>query len=570
MKGSLEILRNNIIEVQGIVKEGHFLTLNSEKRKGMLSESGKLIEKINSIEEQSLMVGLLGGTGVGKSSLMNAVAGTPVSSASHLRPHTDDVLIYRHEEVPVPASLPLSGIPWREFTHNISSVRQMLICDLPDFDSLVGEHQKKVVHFLEHLDILVWVTSPEKYGDGRFYEFLRLVSRSKENFYFVINKADVLFEGKSKEQGLEELSTVMNRLQGYLKENGIITPPLYAVSAREAIDSGNLAYWNQFPSLRQEIYRQRNYKEIKNIKASNLDSEFDMILSSFEEELSYRDSLHAILKDMISEFKEGRRKKTHNFRNSLDLWSERISSNLPEPHIGVLSFLVGPSYGFASLAAEWHKLAKKNDEEEGLEAAADEVTAIFHQHLEWQDDRTSGNLLRKGFSSAAADTLKGIINIEKEREDCVARIKSVLTRPGNPFSKSSRFLFRGLQYIVYGLVFVILIFSLAGEGIWQNLLENPGMRSFLNFSIKILYALFSPAGIAALGSYILINAFLGYRFYRMYRRLVEKYNARHIRSLQKKFEDIWNEKMDIIYKRLEEYDEQICSGISLISGFKRR
>jgi len=34
----------------------------------------------------------------------------------------------------------------------------------------------------------VWIISPEKYADERFYEFLKIVPKAKQNFYFVFNK----------------------------------------------------------------------------------------------------------------------------------------------------------------------------------------------------------------------------------------------------------------------------------------------------------------------------------------------------------------------------------------------
>ncbi|MEA3471273.1 MAG: hypothetical protein U9R24_06125, partial [Thermodesulfobacteriota bacterium] len=74
---------------------------------------------------------------------------------------------------------------------------------------------------------------------------------------------------------------------------------------------------------------------------------------------------------------------------------------------------------------------------------------------------------------------------------------------------------------------------------------------------------------AALGSYILINVFFGYRFYRMYGRLSEKNRARHIRSLKREVENVWNEKLDLMDKGLAGFNEEISSRISFISGLKR-
>jgi len=155
MKDTTQKLRDNLIQVRNILKNGTLLTLSREEKDAMLTDSQNLLEKLDSFAQSSLIVGLLGGTGVGKSTLMNALAGSAISSTSHRRPHTDSVLIYRHAESPFPPSLTMSDVPWHEFTHEANQYQSDTLCDLPDFDSLMGEHREHVLHFLEYLDVLV-------------------------------------------------------------------------------------------------------------------------------------------------------------------------------------------------------------------------------------------------------------------------------------------------------------------------------------------------------------------------------------------------------------------------------
>jgi hypothetical protein len=70
------------------------------------------------------------------------------------------------------------------------------------------------------------------------------------------------------------VAAITEHLREYLKDEGLIAPPLYVISSRETLTGKSIAHWNQFPSLRQEIFRQRNFKEIKEIKGANLESDY--------------------------------------------------------------------------------------------------------------------------------------------------------------------------------------------------------------------------------------------------------------------------------------------------------
>ncbi len=210
MRSSQE-LQNDLRRFQTLLHQGDFLSLSGEEKERLLGESFNLLRKFDALAESSLVVGLVGGTGVGKSSLMNALACAPIAATSHRRPHTDQALIYHHAATPLPDSITSSPYPHREISHQAETVRHILLCDLPDFDSLLTGHREQVIQFLEHLDILVWVATPEKYADERFYAFLRQVPKARRNYYFVLNKVDLFFRNGEPGTGHSQLDTVMAR-----------------------------------------------------------------------------------------------------------------------------------------------------------------------------------------------------------------------------------------------------------------------------------------------------------------------------------------------------------------------
>ncbi|HQN19955.1 MAG TPA: hypothetical protein PKV86_12475, partial [Syntrophobacteraceae bacterium] len=85
-------LQNDLHRVTMLLHQGAFVSLSGEEKERLLEDAVRLVRKLDTVAESSLVAGLLGGTGVGKSSLMNALAGVPIAATSHRRPHTDQVL----------------------------------------------------------------------------------------------------------------------------------------------------------------------------------------------------------------------------------------------------------------------------------------------------------------------------------------------------------------------------------------------------------------------------------------------------------------------------------------------
>jgi len=138
MKHLVRSLEKELDKIVTALEQRAFFSLTGEETQSLREEAGKLSEKLASIQSSYLTIGLLGGTGVGKSTLMNALAGAKIASASHRRPHTEQALVYRHVGASPPSSLVSTDIPLREITHEAEDIKQILLCDLPDFDSLMA------------------------------------------------------------------------------------------------------------------------------------------------------------------------------------------------------------------------------------------------------------------------------------------------------------------------------------------------------------------------------------------------------------------------------------------------
>jgi energy-coupling factor transporter ATP-binding protein EcfA2 len=140
------------------------------------------------------VVALIGGTGVGKSTLLNALAGTQVSLASARRPTTGTPVAWipaaaRGELAPLLKWLGVDEV--RE--HGDAWLPSVAILDLPDLDSIARGHRQQVEELLTRVDAVVWMSDPEKYRDAVLHDdFLRMWLPRLDRQLVVLNKADRL------------------------------------------------------------------------------------------------------------------------------------------------------------------------------------------------------------------------------------------------------------------------------------------------------------------------------------------------------------------------------------------
>ena len=140
------------------------------------------------------VLALVGGTGVGKSSLLNALANGDVSPASARRPTTAEPIAWiprAERDALAPLLQWLDVRATRE--HDATDLGQVAILDLPDMDSVATEHRARVEALLPLVDAVAWVADPEKYADAVLHdEFLRSWLPRLGRQIVLVNKSDRL------------------------------------------------------------------------------------------------------------------------------------------------------------------------------------------------------------------------------------------------------------------------------------------------------------------------------------------------------------------------------------------
>ncbi|MGI9212710.1 MAG: GTPase, partial [Methylococcaceae bacterium] len=140
--------------------------------------------------ERPLVAAFFGGTGVGKSTLLNRLAGQLVARTGVERPTSREISLYLHESVSrleLPADCPVAHV--RRATHQNNARRHVLWVDMPDIDSVEQSNRDLVLAWLPYVDVVMYVVSPDRYRDDQGWQLLR-AHGNQHAWLFVINQWD--------------------------------------------------------------------------------------------------------------------------------------------------------------------------------------------------------------------------------------------------------------------------------------------------------------------------------------------------------------------------------------------
>ncbi|MEJ5997600.1 GTPase family protein [Corynebacterium sp. H130] len=179
------------------------------------------------LSAEHTVVGFFGATGSGKTSLFNAVVGEDLGKTAARRPTTSSPLAAIWHPEGSEALLDwLEVEDRRNRTGDFAKdAGPLILLDLPDFDSVELSNREIATRLAGQVDVLVWVTDPEKYADTVIHDhFIRPHAEHSAVTLAVLNKSDKLRP--------EDLGPVKNSLEQLLVDDGLKKVKVVATSAK--------------------------------------------------------------------------------------------------------------------------------------------------------------------------------------------------------------------------------------------------------------------------------------------------------------------------------------------------
>jgi GTP-binding protein EngB required for normal cell division len=521
--------------------------LGASDNKAFQDQAMELLAKTK-LTKFTIVMGFVGGTGVGKSTLINALAQREISLASDRRPYTDRAVLYRHQDAIT--SFYRGDELFREpdATHQIDIIRDLIIVDLPDFDSHDNKNEQTTLKILPNLDMIIWVVSPEKYANATFFEFIKKSNSHQNNFSFVFNKSDQLLDNKCSDK-YSRLKEALGDFIFHLKtEAKINNPRVFYLSGHEEFSTilKDKFLSEEFSRFREFIMARRNSKEVESIKFLNLFHKSRRLFDRIYEQAKPDLKLQAI--QTVAEITQ--ENDWPKVMGSNELNKQKISS-------AIFEYLLRTDNSISSVKLVMRLLTGRFYVEN--EGYADQVSAKIREVLAtlsgpWIERISS---IEARINSEAMLGSLGRISQTKPNDfvvtgsNVVDEFLTLLSKKTDPGAKkiSSIFL-RFIQILILCIPLGLLFVRFSGQDSIMKIFNDFDLIGSVWALIALASGLFGPDGFTALLALVLVELLL-----------ITWLSGRRIKKLRKRSDYLAIHVLNVMDKAVESQAKQISREI---------
>lgn len=186
-----------------------------------------LVPRLGALDAPLLVV-VAGPTGSGKSTLLNSLAGSSVSRPGALRPTTRHPVVWCHPEHTERYGT-IGSVECELVPEEHPLLRDVAVVDTPDIDSYVAEHRRLTVEVLLHADVVVFVTSAQRYADAVPWEILSAIDGRGSVVVHVLNRL-----GRRSSGAVSDYAAL-------LRSKGLASEPIHTIQEQRVRgDAGTL------------------------------------------------------------------------------------------------------------------------------------------------------------------------------------------------------------------------------------------------------------------------------------------------------------------------------------------
>jgi len=471
---SSQKIHQKIQAIQAWTQEN--VILASTQKKQFAQWCNDLTTTLERASQTPLKIGFIGGTGVGKSTIINRLAEAEISVSHSERPYTDKVVLYYYQnEIP---QLKYDSSHLIHCKHERENISHLILFDFPDYDSHIAEHQTMVQDISKQLDLIVWVASPEKYADQAMIQMMSHLLQSSKNYCFILNKTDQL--------QIDEISQIIGHWHILLRQANILDVPIFAISALNDYDK-------TFHNFQEWLFRKRNEHELKEIKRANIENQIKHKAQEIQQQVDCQQIAHVIndlnqQKKHLNTFKKMRQKDI----------LERISSDAQTSIYQYLSrqshfvWPVGIAFGLIGSLRQApinpQTVPSSHDNDALFLTTIDNAIAQIQKKSTFPDSKPS-----------LLTTYRQFIDRYKDPNQVVPFLGKI------GWAQSTYFWVK--QWLVICIpVFLCLIYL---SGIHQlESIESIGISTLIGGCFRIIIKLFQSEGLIAMMSLLFIELFL--------------------------------------------------------------